>query len=158
MFAVPSGTTTPAIGVYLDVVGTWKLGPIEAVGESIERTVMFTKLTVSGIFKLLKGVFTGGADFSQVTGPVGIVRVVSDASAVGIVPLMLLTALISINLAVINLLPFPALDGGRLLFIIIESIIRRPIPAVFQQRVNAIGFALLLLLMVVVTYHDIVKL
>ena len=66
-------------------------------------------------------------------------------------------AIISLNLAVINILPFPALDGGRLLFVIIEGIIRRRIKPVIANSLNIIGFGLLILLMVVITYHDIVK-
>ena len=71
--------------------------------------------------------------------------------------LISLTAIISINLAVINLVPFPALDGGRLLFIIIESIIRRPISKKVTTYVNTIGFILLLTLMLVISISDIFK-
>ena len=66
-------------------------------------------------------------------------------------------AIISINLALINLIPIPALDGGRLLFVIIECVIRRPIKASIANSVNMVGFAFLILLMVVVTAHDIFK-
>jgi regulator of sigma E protease len=92
-----------------------------------------------------------------VTGPVGIVHAVGEAANVGVVNLLLFTALISINLAVINVLPFPALDGGRLLFIIIEAIMRKPIPAKIANGFNLGGFALLMLLMFAVTYHDIFR-
>ena len=101
---------------------------------------------------------TLSADFSQISGPVGIAGVVASASDNGIIPLLTLMAIISLNLAIINLLPIPALDGGRLVFVAIESVIRRPVPAVFSRTVNAIGFALLLLLMVAVTVSDIGKL
>ena len=75
----------------------------------------------------------------------------------GIGDLFSIMAIISINLALINLIPIPALDGGRLLFVIVESIIRRPIKASVARAVNAAGFAFLILLMVVVTAHDIFK-
>jgi regulator of sigma E protease len=81
-----------------------------------------------------------------------------EARAMGFVYLLTLTAIISINLAIINMLPFPALDGGRLLFVLIESITRRPINAKFVRWTNTIGFAFLLILMLAVTVHDIVKL
>jgi regulator of sigma E protease len=68
---------------------------------------------------------------------------------------MRLAAIISINLAIINLFPIPALDGGRLLFLAIEGIRRKPIPQEWEQRANLIGFSLLILLMVVITYFDI---
>ncbi len=153
----PQASSTPAIGVVLDITGTIRYGFFEAGKESVIRTWHFTVLTAKGLADFFLSIGRGSADLTQVTGPVGIVKVVGEASAMGVVPVLLLTALISINLAIINLLPFPALDGGRLVFIILEGIIRRPISAVFQGRVNMVGFVLLLLLMVVITYHDIVK-
>ena len=98
------------------------------------------------------------SDFSQISGPVGIVSVVSQANALGFIYLLSLMAIISINLAIINLLPFPALDGGRLLFVVIEAIIRRPISPKFVRMTNTVGFALLIVLMIIVTGHDIFKL
>jgi regulator of sigma E protease len=82
---------------------------------------------------------------------------VGSASSHGLTALLSLTALISINLALINLLPIPALDGGRLLFVIIEAVIRRPLPASASRAVNTVGFGLLILLMLVVTAHDVFK-
>ena len=79
------------------------------------------------------------------------------ASDQGIASLMAITALISINLALINLLPIPALDGGRLLFVLIESITRRPIKPAVANAMNTIGFALLILLMLIVSAHDVFK-
>jgi regulator of sigma E protease len=154
----PQASTTPAIGVVLDIAGTIRYGFFEAGKESFVRTWQFTVLTAKGLVGFFAGVVSGSADLTQVTGPVGIVKVVGQAADIGIVPVLTLMALISINLALINLLPFPALDGGRLVFIVLEGIARRPISAVFQGRVNMVGFVLLLLLMVVITYHDIVKL
>jgi regulator of sigma E protease len=75
----------------------------------------------------------------------------------GLIHLMTFTALISINLAVINLIPFPALDGGRILFAIIEKIKGSPIKPVVANTFNGIGFLLLLALMVIITFHDILK-
>jgi regulator of sigma E protease len=74
------------------------------------------------------------------------------------VALLTFTAIISLNLAVINLLPFPALDGGRLVFVFIEAVTRKQIPIEWAGRVNLVGFALLMLLMIVVTYNDIIRL
>ena len=148
----------PAIGIYMDMVGTLKLPLHLALLEGLKRTYEYTALTAVGITQFLSSVVTGHSDFSQVTGPVGIVNAVGDAASIGIVNLLLFTALISINLAVINVLPFPALDGGRLLFIIIEGVTRRPIKTNVANALNLAGFALLMLLMVVVTYHDIAKL
>ena len=69
-----------------------------------------------------------------------------------------LAALITINVGIFNLLPLPALDGGRLIFLIIEAIRRKPVPAKYEGYVHAAGFALLMLLMVYITAHDIFKL
>jgi len=102
--------------------------------------------------------FTGTADFTQVAGPIGIVGMVGDAAAFGVTALLTFTAVISLNLAVINLLPFPALDGGRLVFVAIEAVTGKEIPPQWAGRVNLIGFALLMLLMLLVTYNDILRL
>ena len=147
-----------AIGISMDMVGTLTLPVYEALYVGAMTTASLTWATATGIFDFFKNVFTGQADFSQISGPVGIVGIVGDASALGAVHLISLVALISINLAVINLLPLPALDGGRLFFIIIEAIKRSPIKPVVTNTANGIGFVLLILLMVVVTYHDVVKL
>jgi regulator of sigma E protease len=93
-----------------------------------------------------------------IAGPIGIYSLVSDASRLGFVYLLNFVALISINLAILNLLPFPALDGGRLLFVAIEAIIRRPINPKIANTLNMIGFALLILLMLIIAVSDIFKL
>lgn len=111
-----------------------------------------------GLWSLISQAFTGQADFSQVAGPIGIVGMVGEAASFGLTALLSFTAIISLNLAVINLLPFPALDGGRLLFVAIETATRRQIPPEWAGRVNLAGFAILMLLMIAVTYNDIVRL
>jgi regulator of sigma E protease len=93
-----------------------------------------------------------------VTGPIGIVGLVGDASRLGIVYLLSFTALISINLAVINLLPFPALDGGRIIFVIIEAIKKSPINPKVAGTVNMVGFAIFILLMIIVSVRDVTNL
>lgn len=147
-----------AIGVSLDMVGTLRLPIHTAFSAGLTTTLSLTEATVLGLFDFFKHIFIGKADLSEVSGPVGIVGIVSDASELGIMHIISLTALISINLAVINLLPFPALDGGRLLFIIIEAITRRRINTTFVNATNGIGFLLLIVLMVFVTFNDVVKL
>lgn len=147
-----------AIGVGLASVGSLEVSFFQALGESVVVTGVLLRDITVGITTFLFQALTFSADFNQIAGPVGIAGVVADASENGLIPLLSLTALISLNLAIINLLPVPALDGGRLLFVAIESIIRRPIPAQVAQTANTIGFLLLLLLMVVVTISDIGKL
>ncbi len=144
------------VGVRLALVETKQEGVITAMAEATVQTATMLKLITVGITTLIVDSFSGTADFSSVTGPVGIVGMVGDAAAFGFTSLLMFTAMISLNLAVINLLPFPALDGGRLIFVAIEAAIRRPINPVWVARTNAIGFILLMTLMVVVTYKDIV--
>ena len=129
----------------------------KAVIKSIETTGTYLNLTTVGLIDFISNVVQGKADMDQVSGPIGIVKYVGQAAQNGFAALLIFTGIISINLAVINFLPFPALDGGRLVFIIIEAIIRRPIKTVIFNTVNFIGFGLLILLMIFVTYHDIVK-
>lgn len=146
-----------AIGISMDQVGILRLPIGKAIVEGARQTWVFTKLTAGGIYHFLAGIFVGKSDFKEVTGPVGIVGAVGDAAKLGFASVVMFTALISINLAVINLIPFPALDGGRLLFVIIEAIIRRPIPVRIANYTNIVGFGLLMLLMLVVTFHDVMK-
>ena len=104
-----------AIGIAMDTVGTVKLPAHKALFEGVKLTGATTKNVAIGLYHFIFDAFRGKADFSQVSGPVGIVGLVGEASTLGIVYLMSFAAFISINLAVINIIPFPALDGGRLL-------------------------------------------
>jgi len=149
----------PAIGVTMDMIGTLKLPVHRAVWEGGKTTIALTVATAIGFWDLIAGSITGnGPGLSSVTGPVGIVGLVGDAADFGFIYLLGFTAFISINLAIINMIPFPALDGGRLLFLIIETIKRSPIRPTVANTVNSIGFVLLILLMVVVTVNDVIKL
>ncbi|HVB19708.1 MAG TPA: M50 family metallopeptidase [Candidatus Paceibacterota bacterium] len=146
-----------ALGVEVATIGVAPLSFGAAITEGASLTLSATMLTAVGLWHFFYGVFTLSANLSQVAGPVGIASVVGSASAQGIGDLLSIMALISINLALINLIPIPALDGGRLLFVIIESVIRRPIKPSVAHTINSIGFVFLVLLMVVVTAHDILK-
>ncbi len=147
-----------AIGIAMDEVGILKVSLFPALYNGAIVTWNLLQATTVGILNFIYRIFIFKSDFSQVSGPIGIVNVVGQASALGFVYLLSLTALISINLAIINLLPFPALDGGRILFVLIEKIRGKALPAKFVRYVNMIGFALLIVLMIFVTIHDIWKL
>jgi regulator of sigma E protease len=153
----PTDPTRYALGVEVATTGVIPVSFFEAIKEGVSLTWNTTTIIAVGIWHFFYGVFTLRADLSQVAGPVGIVNAVGAFSAQGFGDLLSLFAIISINLALINLIPIPALDGGRILFVIIESIIRRPIKPSVAQAVNSIGFAFLVLLMVVITAHDIFK-
>ncbi|HLP43759.1 MAG TPA: RIP metalloprotease RseP, partial [Candidatus Nanoarchaeia archaeon] len=147
-----------AIGISMDMIGKLTLPIHKAFWEGAVTTAYLTKAIAVGLGTFVFDAVRGHSDLSQVTGPVGIVGLVGDASKLGFIYLLSFTAFISINLAVINLIPFPALDGGRLLFVIIESIKRSPIPAKATNVLNLIGFSLLLILMVIVTIQDVIRL
>jgi len=99
-----------------------------------------------------------GATTPQVAGPVGIYQMTSQVAEAGLIPLIVFTALISLNLGIINLLPLPALDGGRLVFLIVELARRgKRVSTRVEHLVNTIGFAVLILIMCVVTYFDIAR-
>jgi regulator of sigma E protease len=146
-----------AVGISMETTALIQVPWYSALIEGAKTTYNVTILTATGLWSFVADAFTGKADYDQVSGPIGIVGLVDDASVAGFSYLLFFTAIISINLAVINILPFPALDGGRILFIIIETITRRPIPPKVSNTLNLVGFALLILLMVVVTYQDIIK-
>ena len=105
----------------------------------------------------LRQLVTGKASAKDLTGPVGIVYAVSDTAKYGFVYLFYLTALISLNLAIVNMLPLPALDGGRLLFIIIRKITGRAITDELEGKIHFVGIMLLFALMIYVTWNDIVR-
>ncbi len=155
---ISSDPSRPALGVSVAPVGVLPQSLIQAPIDGAIYTWEITKQTTVGLLKFFGQVFTLSADLKQVSGPVGIAGAVGNAYAEGLAALLSIAAIISINLAIINLLPIPALDGGRLLFVIIEGITRRPIKPAFAAAVNGIGFAFLILLMVVVTGSDIWKL
>lgn len=149
---------TPVVGISMDMIGTLKLPVHIAIWEGLKLSSNLFVDTLKGFGNLVYSAVLGKADMSSLTGPVGIVGVVGDAAKFGFIYLLSFTALISINLAVINLIPFPALDGGRLLFLLIEKIKGSRIKPKIANTVNVIGFGLLMLLMAIITYHDIVKL
>lgn len=144
-----------AIGISMELIGTVELPVHLAIFEGLKLTWELTVATAEALGNFITQAVIGRADLSAVTGPVGLVGMVGDVSELGFSYLLTFTALISINLALINLLPFPALDGGRLLFVGIETITRRPIPPRIFNALNAVGFALLIFLMILITVRDV---
>ncbi len=146
-----------AVGIAMQQVGDLKLSFFPAIWEGLHYTLVMIRETAIGLYTFIVNLFQGTANFADVAGPIGIAGIVGNAADLGFTYLIMITALISINLGVINLIPFPALDGGRTLFVLIEGVIRRRISMKFTNIVNTVGFALLMLLMIVVTYKDIAK-
>ena len=109
------------------------------------------------IGQLFTGTIPGGFD-NSVSGPIGVIGIVSNAAKLGIINLIYIGAVISLNLGILNLLPIPALDGGRLLFLAIEAIIGRKLDSKKEAMINTAGFVILIGFMLFVTYKDILKL
>jgi regulator of sigma E protease len=128
--------------------------PIKALRVAFDETIDKSML----IFKSFEKLITGVVGLNNVSGPVTIVKVTSDAAQYGIVPLLLLTALISINLGVLNLLPIPALDGGHIMFNLYELIARKPINEAIMIKLTLAGWGILGSLMILGIFNDIVRL
>ncbi len=152
----PSGEG--ALGIGLVEAGLEKQGLFSSIWEGLKASLGIIQMIFLFVFNLLKQLFTtGSADLAGVSGPVGIVKATAQAGSLGFSYLLQLLALISLNLVVINILPFPALDGGRLLFLLIEKIKGSPLPIKFERYANAVGMVLLLSLMAAITIRDIVR-
>ncbi len=124
----------------------------------IRETFYESFSTVKVIYSSLVGLLTGEYGIEAMSGPVGTVNAIAESAEMGVRSLATLFVFISMNLGVFNLLPFPALDGGRLVFVIIEAIRRKPIKPEHEGYVHLAGMVLLLLLMVFITFKDILKL
>ena len=146
-----------ALGVSLALTGVVSYPWYEAVWRGVYDAVILTINTVIGYFVLFKTLLFKGKLIADVSGPIGIATLTGQAARMGINYLMQFTAMISVNLAVLNIIPFPALDGGRALLIIIEKLKGSPINKKAEQLVNTVGFALLIALMIYVTAKDIVR-
>ena len=116
------------------------------------------KAVATGLWSVVRNAASGGAAFKDIVGPVGLVGVVGDAAESGLGNVLALAAFISVNLAIINLIPIPALDGGRLALLGVEVVMRRSAPRVALQILNALGIAFIVLLMITVTWNDIARL
>ena len=106
----------------------------------------------------ITSLFTGKISLNALSGPVGIYQVVGDSVSAGISQIIYIIAFLSINVGFINILPFPAFDGGRVLFLIIEKIKRSPINSKIENAFHVVGFILLMVLMIYITFQDILKL
>ncbi len=121
--------------------------------ESFYQTIWMGKL----VFVSLGMLFEGEAGLNDLSGPVGTVGAMSEVARAGWLELLFFSAFLAVNIGIMNLLPIPALDGGRILFVLIELIFRKPIPADKEGWVHFLGFALLILLMLYATYNDVIR-
>ncbi len=131
-------------------------------GETGSQTVSVVRM----VYDSLYGLVTGEYGFNDLSGPVGIATVTVEMAQEGLKSgfgdavenILYIMMVITVNLGIVNMLPFPALDGGRFVFLLIEAIFRKPVPRKFEAVVNAVGLALLILLIIVITFKDVFKL
>ncbi len=147
--------TVTAQGVTFGVLDFLVEPEEKTVGNVLRHTYHQSASTVKMIWDSLVDMISGKYGFEAVSGPVGVADAITDAAATDLTQLIYLVAVITINLGVVNLLPLPALDGGRLVFILIEMIFRRPVPPKYEGIVHFVGIVLLMILMVVVLFKDI---
>ena len=157
---VQRGNAEVTIDLVPDTVSTYYLGVNMKYAEDTfaNRCIngwMETKVFVFSIFDNLKQLFTGNVGLDQMMGPVGISEVVANTN--GFREFFEMMALISLSLGVTNLLPIPALDGGKLLILLIEAIRRKPLKQETEMNIQLIGFAILITIFLMVTYNDILR-
>lgn len=144
-----------ALGIALETIGTVRTTLGESLVLGIERTINMTELTALGLADVVGSLFKGESVIESLSGPVGIAKIVGETSEYGYIAILTLVAILSINLAIFNILPLPALDGGRIVVVAIETLSRRKIPFNYYSWVNVVGFLFLILLLIIVTINDI---
>jgi regulator of sigma E protease len=143
------------LGIALSSVAKVSYPWYESIGHGFTTTVGLAWATLSAFGQIISQLVHHESVGQALSGPVGIAVLTRDVAQLGFIYLVQFTAILSINLAIINAVPFPALDGGRVLFLIIEKLRGRKLPEKAEGYANAIGFSLLILLMIFVTVKDI---
>lgn len=146
------------IGVAIFSTGLVRYPFFNALWEGAKTTGWMLEQIVVAFAGLLGQIFTGHQVGDQFAGPVGIANFTGQAARLGFTYLLQFMALLSLNLAIINIIPFPALDGGRIVFLLIEKIKGRPVRQEIEALIHNIGFILLIILVIFITYKDVIKL
>ena len=148
----------------IDGVTSYKFGIVfeQEIEHGFVNAIKYAFIKIGALVKqmfiVLGALFTGNLGLNTLSGPVGIYSVVGETASTGFANLISLIALLSVNVGFLNLIPFPAFDGGRILFLIIEKIKGSPVSPKVENMIHSIGFLLLLLLLVYITFNDIIKL
>jgi len=127
------------------------------VGDAIGRGWDFCAGTTRAIVQFLVGLTNGQSSVSQLAGPLGVAKLSGESAREGSGAFLFFIAYVSVSIAFLNILPFPALDGGHVVYVIIEAIMHKPIPTRVKLWIQQVGMALLLLLVLFVSYHDILR-
>ena len=146
----------PGIGVGIEEIGLLRMPFFQSISFAFMYAMAEFQGIVLSLCALISSLFAGsGSVVSQLSGPVGIAKFAGTAYAMGIGSLLSFMALISVNLAVVNLLPFPALDGGRMILELFSTKGHNRISSKIVSGINQVGFLILIILMLFITYHDI---
>ncbi len=152
---------TPAgegsLGISFSETAIVEYGFFEAIWKGLQQTYLKTVEILMVLVTMITGLFTGEKSNVDIAGPVGIVYLTKQMTELGLAYLLYFAAILSINLGIINALPIPALDGGRILFVLIEKIKGSPVSQKVEGYVHQVGFMLLLLLMIWVTFYDFLR-
>ncbi len=145
------------VGIAMAATGMVKLTFFSAIWEGMRGAIFYLWAIILGFLGLIKSLFISEPITAQLAGPIGIADLTGRFARMGFTYLLQFAALLSLNLAVINILPFPALDGGRLLFLLIEKIKGSPVKKEVENAIHNLGFMLLMLLVLFVTFKDIAR-
>lgn len=156
--SLQDGKSGVVVTAYPIELSAPRRGMLLAVELAFRESWVMMQQTVLGIGKLGMSLLRNGKVPEGITGIVGIAQLTHASVQEGFMTYLRLVALLSLSLAAINILPFPTLDGGRLLFVIVEVLTRRPMNRRFEVTTNTVGFGLLILLIGLITYHDIARL
>ncbi|MFH1956261.1 MAG: RIP metalloprotease RseP [Patescibacteria group bacterium] len=147
-----------ALGIMMDEIVIVKIPWYRAILEGLKITYQMTISMAVAIFYFIIDAVKGLVGFDQILGPVGIVSATGTFAKMGFAYVLNFMAILSLNLAILNILPFPALDGGRLLFLLIEKIKGSPVSPKVTSITHGVGLIILLILMAAITYNDILRL
>jgi regulator of sigma E protease len=151
MKTIRDGDGLGKIGIY-PAEEYVKVGLLQSISLGVQWTVAFTVVIMEFLSRMIFGQVP-----AELGGPVRIVNEIGVAAQLGFIMLLKLAAILSLNLGLFNLFPIPALDGSRILFLVWEKIRRRPVDPVKENFIHLVGFALLMLLMLIITYNDILQ-
>lgn len=150
----PLGVTITATEIYYPPAF---LRPFVGIYYGFKEALFWGGTVIAGLFKIFRDLFAGQAP-KDLAGPVGIFAITSEAAKFGILPLINFIGILSVNLAILNIVPFPALDGGRLLFVFIEGVLGRKVVPKVESFIHTIGMIILILLIIAITARDIQRL
>jgi len=146
-----------ALGIALVETAIVRYPWYQAIWKGLISVIDLSIAILLAFFEIIRNLVVGKGISADVSGPVGIAVLTGEVTKLGLIYVLQFAALLSINLGIINILPIPALDGGRILFVIIEKIKGSPVSRKVEQMIHAVGFALLITLMILVTFKDVVK-